>query len=184
MFKIKTIFLNLWMLLEGNHSQQLSVSILLGILFSPFGYALSLGKKYVLADVDFVEVLLILIITDWASGMVKHWKLKEFSFSKMFTGLTLKVFVSMVAMIATNALLHIKGLDAESGLISYFGITLKLANALYVGGSVFNNLYFLTGQKFPPKGWMAKMEGFNEKGEISSFKDTYQDSGEGMAEKI
>lgn len=153
----------------GNHIDRVKASLRLALLFSPSVYFTDLIHRYVLTDRSFAEILIILIIFDLLSGMAKHWKLHTFSFFELFKGLLIKVFASITGLIVFNAFGQIKGMDQNTLILANFILFGKLCNAVYVGGSFFNNLYILTGRKFPPLAWMNRMKDFNKSGSISNL---------------
>lgn len=153
----------------GSIGQRVQSSVFLSITVSPIMYGFHLISKYVFTDREFVEVLFILLLADLITGMLKHLKTHTFSFKELFLGLLEKIFVSAVGMILFNALGSIQGLEKNEVLLNYFKLVGKLINAFYVGGSAFNNLFLLTGGKFPPVGWMKRMKNFNISGTVEDL---------------
>jgi phage-related holin len=154
---------------SGTRVQKIEASIFLAVLSSPLAYLITLFNKYVLTDKGFAEILFIFILGDLVTGGAKHLKLRNFSFKLMFTGLLEKIFVSIVGLVLFNALSLIEGLQQHETILDYFKVTGKLINAFYVGGSAFNNLYVLSGGKFPPLGWMKRMKSFNITGNLDEL---------------
>lgn len=153
----------------GTLPEKIGASAFMAITFSPVVWAMSLIHKYFFHDRDFVEIIFVLLIIDIATGLMKHLKTHTFSWSELFLGMIEKVFVSAIAMVTFNALGSIKDLEKNETIMLYFTLIGKLLNAFYVGGSAFNNLYIITGGKFPPVGWMKRMKDFNLSGNVEDL---------------
>lgn len=166
------IFIKTLMLLEqGSIFIKLSTSFVISFLISPFLYVCSSLHYYFFPEPDFIVIITIAIIVDWITGMMKWWLRKQFDFRKMIIGLLEKVAISYFAMILFNGLGAITELKEHPDLRSYLVLVGKLAIFFYVAGSAFNNMYFITGGKFPPVGWMNRMKNFEETADIDSFTD-------------
>lgn len=113
---------------------------------------------------------------DIVLGIWKHLKNKTFDFSLLIWGALTKLFVSIMAMILFNALASAEGIG-ETGLRLYVLLIGKLLVLIYINGSAWYNMYFITKGKFPPVAWMKKMKGFNESLDPTTFTNpTIQDN--------
>ena len=101
--------------------------------------------------------------------MIKWYMRYKFDFKKMVVGLMEKVAISGFGMVLFNGIATIKELAMHPDLQSYLLIVGKLAIFIYVGGSAFNNMFFITGGKFPPVGWMNRMDSFEKTGNLDDL---------------
>ena len=169
---MQNIILKTLMLLEqGSITIKLTTAFILSVITSPIVYALHRIKPYIIPDADFVVIITIAIIVDWITGMMKWWMRKQFDFRKMIIGLLEKVAISYFGMILFNGLGSISELQQHPDLRSYLVLVGKLAIFFYVAGSAFNNMFYITGVKFPPIGWMNRMKNFEETADVDAFTD-------------
>ena len=164
---LKTLIL----LEQGSIIIKLITAFFLSIITSPIVYTLHRIRPYIIPDADFVVIITIAIIVDWITGMMKWWMRKQFDFKKMIIGLLEKVAISFFSLILFNGLGSISELQEHPDLRSYLVLVGKLAIFFYVAGSAFNNMFFITGGKFPPVGWMDRMKNFEKTADIDSFTD-------------
>lgn len=115
-------------------------------------------KDMVYNELSFFSVLTLAIIIDLLVGSMKYWKLNQFSFRKLLTGLLIKVIVAYggILLFLTFATLD-PGIAAQ-----WFALVAKFTVLLYPSGSAFVNMYILTDGKFPPIGFMKKLDTFEE----------------------
>ena len=149
--------------------KKMEASLWLGLLFSPVAYFVSLVHKYILTDISFLEILVLLLITDFALGVVKHIKLHTFDFKEMYVKFLLKMLVSIAGMVIANMfgifLTHYKNPE----VVNYITLTCQLMNFFYVGGSAVGSIFILSNRKFPPHVVMKRIKKYNETGKMSSF---------------
>jgi hypothetical protein len=155
----------------GSIQVKLFVSFLVSLAISPVAYFSKLFNTYIGVDIDFMSFIVVCISIDWITGMAKWYIRKKFDFKKMILGLFEKVAISGLGMVLFNGMGTIKELALHPDLQSYFLIVGKLAIFVYVGGSAMNNMYFITGGKFPPVGWMNRMKNFEETASLEDFTD-------------
>lgn len=161
-------------LLEGNIFHQVAGAVILAIPASIVGWFLSLIELNVLADTRFAESLMLLLIIDLVTGIWKHLKKKDFCWKRMYTGFLQKLVISFLGMTAFNVLGNVRELSELEGLRAYLILCGKLVNVFYVGGSAFNNMFIITGGKFPPVGWMERMKNFNRTADISALNKPHE----------
>lgn len=167
----RSLLLTPFALLESqNVFFQLSGAVILSVVASPFGWLLSLLNTSLLADIAFAQSLIILLFVDLITGVWKHLKLHDFCFRRMYTGFITKFVISMLGMTAFNILGGVRELQDMDGLRGYIILVGKLINIFYVGGSAFNNMFVITGGKFPPVGWMERMKKFQTSLDIKDLK--------------
>lgn len=141
-------------------------------LSAPPAFGLTLLEKltswYVNNQIFMTFVFLALVI-DHILGTYIHLKIKkDFTLKKNLDGLLRKGF-SVVAGYVLFEMVHqiVKDVDF---IATYFKVLLQLMVMLYPVGSAMSNLSLITNGKFPPIGWMKKLEKFNESADIETFK--------------
>lgn len=129
---------------------------------SPFLATLSIWftplQDVILAQSSFFGILTVLIMIDLVMGIIKYVKLKKFSFRQLIIGLIVKVAVTFLGMIV---FLMFSTLD-DGPIIGWFLLVAKFTILLYPAGSVFSNMYVVSGGKFPPIKLMKYLEAFDQ----------------------
>lgn len=146
-----------------------------GTILSPLFYFI---QTYVFGDYTFFVFFLVLFVMDIVSGGLKHfWKVHDFSFTQLGMKAFLKFAVCSIALVTFNVMS--KTLDTPDQIDDVINIYLfalgKTIVVVFVGGSVFENLYAITNGKFPPIGWLNRIKKFNESVDI---KDLTRDNNE------
>lgn len=164
--------LSLILLLEyGNKKSQIISAVMLGIMTSPFAWMVQKFNYYILVDKDFACIVLLSIIIDFLSGILKHWKLHDFDFKELAMGLLIKTFVAYMGMVLFSNLTLIQEVKDIEWLADKVKLVGKLSVLFYLSGSAFNNLYIISGGKYPPMSWMKRMKGFEKSLDISDLFD-------------
>lgn len=172
LYAIKCYFAGAFTTLEqGNVFMKLGASLMLSITFSPVAWFWVLLRDHIIKDVAFAQLLMMCLFIDLICGVWKHLKQHTFNFKLMFTGFIEKVGVTFLGMIVFNSLGAIQEWDKIETIRDYVVLVGKLVNLIYVAGSAFNSMFVITGGKFPPVGWMARMKKFNEDVDIADFKE-------------
>lgn len=125
----------------------------------------------------FMTFVFIALTIDHILGTYVHWSIKrDFSLKKNFQGLLQKGF-SVVAGYVLLEMIHqiVKDVDF---IAIYFKVLVQLMVLLYPSGSAMVNLSLITKGKFPPIGWMNKLEKFNTDMDLETFKTTKKDENE------
>jgi hypothetical protein len=135
--------------------------LFLSIAASPIAYVIDYYSGIICDNKKFIVLVFSAFLVDVACGIWKHLKAKDFSFRELMTKAMTKIAISFLAMVLFNALAGMEGID-ESGIKVYLLMIGKLMNLIYLSGSAFNNIYFITEGKFPPIAWMNRMKNFNE----------------------
>lgn len=133
-------------------------AVLSGSILATVALFLEPLRKLVTDELSFFSMLTMAIIIDWVIGVMKYWKINEFSFKNMLIGLMIKVAVAYGGM-----LMFLAFQSLDPGIASeWFGLIAKFTVLLYPAGSAFSNMYIITGGKFPPVGFMKKLKSFND----------------------
>jgi len=170
--KILKILYTPFILLEyENKVAQIAGATMIAVPGSFMAWLMTVIKINVFSDIPFVEALFMLLLLDLSTGVWKHLKLKTFDWRRLYVGLLEKVFISFMGMIVFNIAGNVKELTEVDSLKTYLLLIGKLTNIFYVGGSAFNNMFIITGGKFPPVGWMERMKKFNQTASISALNE-------------
>lgn len=117
----------------------------------------------------FMSLVLLTIIIDMILGAWVHWGIKhDFSFRKLFWGFAGKTLVLILGYVLFE-MIHQIVEDVEI-IATYFKVTLKLVVILYPAGSAMVNMSLITNGRFPPIGWMHRLERFSKDGKIEVLK--------------
>lgn len=92
---------------------------------------------------DFLVILTILLMSDMAVGIGKHFKMKDFHFKLMFNKFTFKLMTVAIATVSSKAIISIDD-NLNSDILV---VAVKLTIALYLFGNIEKNLCQLTEGK-------------------------------------
>lgn len=115
------------------------------------------------------------IAIDHILGSIVHAFIKkDFTFKKNATGLVMKISFC-IAGYSLFVMIHeiFKGIPF---IADYFKILIQFIVFIWPAGSAMGNMSILTGGKFPPIGWMRKLEKFQENLDLDNFKTTKDES--------
>lgn len=114
-----------------------------------------------LSNKMFIIVLFGVWVVDVILGARKHWKLHDFNFKKLFTRAMIKVGLSFAAMVLTNAFTSLPQIH-DTPPANWFTFVMQMLNLVWIAGSAWTSCYYLSGETFPPKAFMKRLEKFNE----------------------
>ena len=115
-------------------------------------------RKLVSDELSFFSVLTMALLIDLVIGIIKYWKLSQFSFREMVTGLIIKVAVAYGGM-----LIFLSFQSLDPGIAAdWFGLLAKFTVLVYPAGSAFANMYVITAGRFPPIAFMKKLKDFDQ----------------------
>lgn len=153
----------------GTMLLKINISIILSIFTSTIVFFTTTVKGYFIKDASFVVLMVFLMFADALFGMIKHYKLNNFSFKDLFFKFMIKLIMTFISMAIFNSFSEIKDIDSL-GIDKWISLLGRLITFFYVAGSIFNNMFIVSSGKFPPIGWMNKMKNFNETLDINIFK--------------
>lgn len=139
------------------------ISPLLWLLTYITGYA----NKVFLRDQDFIAGIVTVVIIDAFFGAWKWIKISKFNERRLAVGILEKLIICILAMVIFNVL--IIGAGEHEEIVSYMNLLAVLVIILYPALSAFKNMFFISKGKFPPIGWMRKMESFNSTANIDEI---------------
>lgn len=133
-------------------------SLLISPVFATASLFIQPLEKISKDHANFFSVLTMAILIDLIIGALKYLKLHSFSFRNMLLGLIVKIAVGFGGM-----LLFVSFSTLEDGNVSDWFLTVaKFTILLYPAGSAFSNMFILTNGKFPPIGFMRRLESFDK----------------------
>lgn len=141
-------------------------------ILSPFAWVFSkvLGyaNKIILRDQDFIAFIFVIVFIDGAVGIWKWMKLSKFNEKKLLIGFVEKLLICLMAMIVFNIFILAAG-DKHSDISSYLNLFAAITILSYPALSIFKNMFFISNGKFPPIGFMRKMENFENTADINTI---------------
>jgi hypothetical protein len=133
-----------------------------------------LGKWYIVNQ-SFMIFVFSAIAIDHILGTIVHaFVKKDFTFKKNIKGIVMKVGMC-IAGYSLFVMIHeiLKGVPF---IPDYFKILIQFIVFIWPAGSAMGNMSILTGGKFPPIGWMRKLERFQENLDVNQFKNKEDES--------
>lgn len=129
-----------------------------------------LSKWYIVNQWFMIFVFYAIAIDHILGSIVHAFVKKDFTFKKNAMGFVMKISFC-IAGYSLFVMIHeiFKGIPF---IADYFKILIQFIVFIWPAGSAMGNMSILTGGKFPPIGWMKKLERFQENADINEFKIT------------
>lgn len=125
----------------------------------------------------FMQGVLIAIAIDHILGTYVHfWIKRDWSWKKNISGLFTKLIMCILGYIIFE-FMHVI-VQPVDFIAHYFSVVLQLMVFLYPGLSALGNMSVITKGKFPPVGWIDKLNQFNNSGDLEHLrtkKENYED---------
>ncbi len=144
--------------------KKILASLIVSVLLSPFSFLIHLLKKYILADINFVEILSVVLTMELITGIWKHLKLGDFHGKKLAIGFIEKVLVAFVFMILFNAVAQMGVFKGNEPVLKWLSFVAQMVIIVYVLSSAANSIFIITDGKLPPVKWMRRMAQFSNTG--------------------
>ncbi|MDR2205756.1 MAG: hypothetical protein LBE36_06350 [Flavobacteriaceae bacterium] len=154
-------------LTEGTFKIKMLSAFQLSVISSPFFIIWEKITDWTISNHVYILIVISTIILDWGFGTWKHIKKKTFEFRANARGLITKTFLTFGAGILFEELHYI--VHEADFLVVTLTIITRLIVFLYPASSAFKNIYVLSGEKFPPKAWMDKLNSFSENLNLKEF---------------
>ncbi|OIQ16539.1 MAG: hypothetical protein BM557_09500 [Flavobacterium sp. MedPE-SWcel] len=136
---------------------------------------------WTISNRDYVAGVLICIAVDHIVGSIYHaFRVKDFTFKKNAIGLLTKLSLCVVAAILFEVIYLV--VKEASLIYDYLKMVTRLIVVLYPAGSAFMNISALTNGRFPPLGWISKLNAFNKDLDLNNFRDKQPDTQENIIE--
>lgn len=141
----------------------------LSLFVSPLIYVYTKLFNWGLANQDYLLIVLGAILIDWIFGTLKHiFYTHTFSLKKNAVGLMLKIGLVVAGGFLFEGLSH---LTREATIIeTSLQIITRVIVFMYPAVSAWENIYIVSGEKFPPKKWMEKIGLYKDS---ANFKDLF-----------
>ena len=124
---------------------------------------------WTISNQDYVASVLACIAIDHIVGSFYHaLKLRDFTMRKNAVGLIRKLSLCALSIILFE-LIHYAVKDVTF-IYDYLKITTRLIIILYPATSAFVNMSAITKGRFPPIGWVNKLNEFNNTSDITKLK--------------
>ena len=155
---------------DGDLSAKFSGALKISLIISPFIFVWDKIVKWGIPNQDYILIVLMAILLDWFFGIWKHLEKRTFSFKKNATGLILKIALTVGAGMLFEGLNFIVKDSADIVVLSLIIVT-RVIVFLYPAVSAWQNIYIVSGERFPPKAWMDRINKFNENLNIKELTD-------------
>lgn len=132
-------------------------------------------SKWYIHNQTFMIFVFYAIALDHILGTIIHaFVKKDFTLKKNGTGLVMKMGLC-IAGYSLFVMIHeiFKGIPF---IADYFKVLIQFIVFIWPAGSAMGNMSILTSGKFPPIGWMKKLEKFQENIDITEFKTKKDES--------
>ena len=137
-------------------------------------------------NIAYIGFVLIAIAIDHLLGSAVHLFIrKDFTFKKNIIGLAVKLslVLSVGILFEGFQFLYPDKTPIIQVVMDYLLALTRIMVFLYPASSAFVNSSILTSGKFPPIGWINKIETFNSSMDINQFKDKRNEEGEDFSER-
>ena len=155
---------------DGNLPTKFLSALKLSLIASPFILIWDKIVKWGVPNQDYILIVLGAILVDWFFGIWKHLKKRTFSFKHNAFGLVIKIALTAGAAFLFEGLGNIVKDSADIIVLSLTTVT-RVIVFLYPAVSAWQNIYIVSGEKFPPKAWMDRINKFNENLNIKELTD-------------
>ena len=171
---IRFFLLQFMNIADGDLSTKLSGALKVSLIISPFIFVCEKIVKWGIPNQDYILIVLMAILLDWFFGIWKHLEKRTFSFKKNATGLILKIALTVGAGMLFEGMNSIVKNSADIVVLSLTIVT-RVIVFLYPAVSAWQNIYVVSGERFPPKAWMDRINKFNENLNVKELTDEKND---------
>lgn len=158
-------------------------TIKLSLLLTPIFYVWEKIMNWGVTNQDYILVVLGAILVDWFFGTIKHIFIEKdkkgqstWSWGKNAVGLATKIGLVVAGGFLFEGLSHLTS-DADF-LVTSLKIITRIVVFLYPAISAWENIYIVSGEKFPPKAWMQRLTKYNETLDIKDLTKNKDKDGE------
>lgn len=167
---IKFFILQFVNIADGDLSAKFSGAFKISLAVSPILFIWDKIAKWGIPNQDYILIVLMAILLDWFFGILKHLQKRTFSFKKNASGLILKIALTVGAGMLFEGLNSIVKDSADIVVLSLTIVT-RVIVFLYPAVSAWQNIYVVSGERFPPKAWMERINKFNENLNVKELTD-------------
>lgn len=131
-------------------------TIKISLIVTPFILVWDKISNWGVNNQDYILIVLGAILVDWFFGTLKHiFFVGNFSLKQNAIGLTTKITLATAGGFLFEGLNHI--VSGSEYIVSATEIVTRVIILMYPGVSAFENIYIVSGEKFPPKAWMERL---------------------------
>src|SRR5690625_178245 len=128
---------------------------------TPFVFIWEKISMWGITNQDYILIVLGAIFIDWLFGTIKHlWFTYTFSWKGNAIGLVTKIALAVAGGFLFEGLNYLVSESDTAVLI--MKIITRVIVFMYPAISAFENIYIVSGEKFPPKAWMERLKLWNE----------------------
>lgn len=122
------------------------------------------------ANIDYVNIALGAIVIDHILGSwVHYFKKKDFSWKLNISGLFVKITMVIAFAFMMEGLAHIT--IEDDFIYKYIKMSGRILVVIYPIRSAMRNMHIMTNGRFPSKGFVGKIDHFEENMDLNVFRD-------------
>lgn len=166
---LKFIIANLQILHSGIAADRIIAAVKLATVPAVFATVAEGLSKWYIVNQWFMIYVFFAIAIDHICGTIVHAFIKkDFTWKKNAIGFLVKISFC-IAGYSMFIMIHeiFKGIPF---IADYFKILIQFIVFIWPAGSAMGNMSIITNGKFPPVGWMNKLEKFQENLDLDNFK--------------
>lgn len=166
---IKFLTSNLVQMTDGAVADRILSAVKISVAIAPFAVIGEKITKWSIANHEYILIVMMAILLDWFFGVIKHLGAKTFSLGRNAKGLILKLTLTTGAGMLFEGLSFI---TQDTGIvIATLTVVTRLIVFLYPAVSAWQNIYIVSGEKFPPKAWMDRLNSFGQNLDLKTLTD-------------
>lgn len=133
----------------------------ISLWLTPFVFIWEKISMWGITNQDYILIVLGAIFIDWFFGTIKHlWFTHTFTWKGNSIGLVTKIALAVAGGFLFEGLNYLVSESDTAVLI--MKIITRVIVFMYPAISAFENIYIVSGEKFPPKAWMERLKVWNE----------------------
>lgn len=144
-----------------NYFESIWATAKFSLILTPFVLIWEKITNWSINNSDYILIVMGAILVDYIFGTIKHiWFTKDFTFKGNAIGLIMKLGLAVAGGFLFEGLSY---LTKESEILfETLKIITRIIIFMYPAMSAWENLYIVSGEKFPPKAWMDKLNIFGK----------------------
>lgn len=132
----------------------------ISLIVTPFVYTIDKVVKWSVQNETYVMIVMGAIFIDWIFGSIKHiFFTKTFTLKNNAIGLIIKITLAVGGGFLFEGLNFLVS-DSDT-ILSIMKTITRVIVFMYPALSAFENIYIVSGEKFPPKAWMERLKKWN-----------------------
>lgn len=132
-------------------------TIKVSLILTPFIFVWDKISNWGINNQDYILIVLGAILVDWLFGTLKHiFFTRDFSLKQNAIGLTTKIALATAGGFLFEGLNYI--VSESEYIVTATQMVTRIIILMYPGVSAFENIYIVSGEKFPPDAWMKRLK--------------------------